>query len=309
MRKCIIGRRPGPNLIDQKGKTVGHWIVERRAPNDAHGNAFWWARCPCGKRVRKDGRLLRKRPWILCSYACPTLMVGLKFHHLTVIRRATNDRFSKSRWLCRCDCGKTIRVPKSTLRLKARRACSKRCESLKPSLVGRKFGLYTVVAMARQPRGKRGGIFWRCRCACGRIRIKSMRQIGEHNSCGCANLIGKARRARNSLVHRYKDHAKSLGLPYELSRETIARLFRMPCHYCGLSPSQGYRNHTTDNKPFWYSGIDRKDSRLGYVKGNVVSCCKVCNRLKSSLPYKEFIRWVRAVWRYRARPSLCVDER
>ena len=38
-----------------------------------------------------------------------------------------------------------------------------------------------------------------------------------------------------------------------------------------------------------YNGIDRKDNALGYVEGNVVSCCKFCQYAKRDLPYEEFV--------------------
>lgn len=33
-------------------------------------------------------------------------LTGLKFGRLTVIGRAANDKFGRSKWLCRCNCGK-----------------------------------------------------------------------------------------------------------------------------------------------------------------------------------------------------------
>ena len=35
----------------------------------------------------------------------PVALIGQRFNRLTVVDRAENDRFGKSRWRCRCDCG------------------------------------------------------------------------------------------------------------------------------------------------------------------------------------------------------------
>jgi hypothetical protein len=45
------------------------------------------------------------------------------------------------------------------------------------------------------------------------------------------------------------------------------------------------------NGSFTYSGIDRIDSSIGYIEGNVVSCCSKCNTAKSDMPFDEFRVW------------------
>lgn len=38
-----------------------------------------------------------------------------------------------------------------------------------------------------------------------------------------------------------------------------------------------------------FNGIDRIDNNEGYVEGNVRSCCKTCNRMKSSMTAEMFV--------------------
>lgn len=54
------------------------------------------------------------------------------------------------------------------------------------------------------------------------------------------------------------------------------------CHYCGVEPSP-------------HNGIDKVDPTLGYVDGNMVSCCWICNRAKGNLTYDEFKAYMRRV--------------
>ena len=42
-------------------------------------------------------------------------------------------------------------------------------------------------------------------------------------------------------------------------------------------------------KPFPTNGIDRMNNNIGYEISNVVPCCSVCNKMKSSLSKEEFL--------------------
>ena len=44
-----------------------------------------------------------------------------------------------------------------------------------------------------------------------------------------------------------------------------------------------------NDKPIEHHGIDRIDNNLGYVKGNVTSCCSYCNMYKNTMSVEEFI--------------------
>jgi hypothetical protein len=49
---------------------------------------------------------------------------GLRFGHLVVVERATNDRQRQARWKCRCDCGKVLTAVRGTqLRAGGTRSC------------------------------------------------------------------------------------------------------------------------------------------------------------------------------------------
>jgi hypothetical protein len=46
---------------------------------------------------------------------------------------------------------------------------------------------------------------------------------------------------------------------------------------------------------FRYNGIDRVDSSMGYVAGNVVPCCSTCNRMKLDHSYDDFIAHIKKI--------------
>ena len=64
-------------------------------------------------------------------------------------------------------------------------------------------------------------------------------------------------------------------------------------------PSNNHKVYRYDNdEPYKYSGIDRVNSEKGYVKNNVVPCCKVCNIAKHNMSQNDFFNWINKVYNY-----------
>lgn len=91
----------------------------------------------------------------------------------------------------------------------------------------------------------------------------------------------------NPLKHNfgaYKTNAKAKGLIFAITLNEFMEIVEKPCYYCG---GEGY-------------GIDRLDNSMGYLKGNIVSCCSMCNYMKNAYTEEDFIsqcikiakRWV-----------------
>lgn len=72
-----------------------------------------------------------------------------------------------------------------------------------------------------------------------------------------------------------KARAKRFNREVEISLDEFTELINQSCHYCGNSDAQ--------------IGIDRKDSKLGYLVSNCLPCCKECNSKKRDLDYDEFV--------------------
>ena len=94
--------------------------------------------------------------------------------------------------------------------------------------------------------------------------------------------IGKqvrAKRDRTPAGRHYKGvcMAKSRGYEWTISFEEFKILNSQFCYYCdGILPKAGH-------------GLDRVDNNRGYTLNNVVPCCTMCNRMKSSLTMEEFL--------------------
>ena len=85
-------------------------------------------------------------------------------------------------------------------------------------------------------------------------------------------------KAPKNRFHNFVNCAKRRGLEVSLSFDqwTVVVIERF-CEYCGGAlPEIG-------------SGVDRKDSAKGYILGNVVPCCTVCNQIKGedNITYEE----------------------
>jgi len=52
----------------------------------------------------------------------------------------------------------------------------------------------------------------------------------------------------------------------------------------------------TSDTIVYYNGIDRIDNLKGYLKNNIVPCCKFCNTAKSSMSQTEFKEWINRVY-------------
>ena len=173
-------------------------------------------------------------------------------------------------------------------------------------LTGQRFG--RLVAQERV-NGR-----WRCLCDCGKeISVSAKHLKGEQTrSCKCLQAESNAKfgasrtgvpsptrlahgeSAFNSLIKSYKYGARTRSLEWRLSNDEARALFAEDCHYCGVEPLQ---EHTTTSGfgSFVYNGIDRKNNSEGYVKTNVVTCCRTCNYRKGATPYSEFLAWVHAI--------------
>ena len=93
------------------------------------------------------------------------------------------------------------------------------------------------------------------------------------------------------LYGRYRRNAARLRHEFALTFEQFHEFLLDGCHYCGSPPA------TIHRKPGMrlgatYNGIDRVDSKVGYVAGNCVTACRFCNMAKGRLSTGEFTAWL-----------------
>lgn len=75
---------------------------------------------------------------------------------------------------------------------------------------------------------------------------------------------------------RILNEARYKGRRFEISLETALQMINDPCFYCAQA--------------FDTLGIDAVDHRLGFIQGNIQSCCTDCNKMKADYHVKDFVR-------------------
>lgn len=173
-------------------------------------------------------------------------------------------------------------------------------------ITGKRFG--KLVAVERLD--KKFNIYqWKCKCDCGNehITLVSTLQRGDCKSCGCIgrkrigdlNRLPDGESAKKRIFFFYKKGAKLRGLFFDLSLEEVVELTQQNCHYCGILPSNSTKaiNAHGGSQILW-NGIDRVNNKEGYIKQNVVPCCKQCNFAKYKSSYEEFMQYIERLTKF-----------
>ena len=174
-------------------------------------------------------------------------------------------------------------------------------------LTGHKKGRLTVLGYSHshiQPSGQKRAI-WNVICECGTEKKISTAGLtsGKTISCGCykAEGLNKKEEGVSSFNHKYRGYlarakAHKKNIEFALTKEEFKEIVKQPCHYCRTENSSRTMAKPTANGAFVSNGIDRIDSSLGYIKGNCLPCCTICNVMKNDLSYQDFLSHIRKIY-------------
>lgn len=176
------------------------------------------------------------------------------------------------------------------------------------NLEGQLFGSLRAIR-ATELKNHNRTILWHCECtACGSAALVPSTKLksGEVQSCGCQMYTRKVRTEKgisgfNSLYCSYARGAKSRGLVFELTKKQFKNMVIANCTYCGIEPHAvhyGSRGNAAEHGKFIYNGIDRIDSKLGYILNNCTTCCAECNLAKGIKTHEQFMSWVNRVYMF-----------
>jgi len=220
-------------------------------------------------------------------------LTGQKFSELTVLRLGEKQR-RRWKWVVLCSCGAETSAFGNNLIRGFTKSCGCKQGGEPNVSVGERFKRLVVVDRVEST--ETGSSRWLCRCDCGKKKVISGKNLvrGYTGSCGCYGKIPREMTAFNMAFGRYKTNARSRAVEWGLSDSAFRELIEDRCHYCGKYPTIVEKLRGV-KLPYLHNGVDRKDSGIGYVEGNVVTCCTGCNRAKGVKPYEEFLAWVKEV--------------
>jgi len=167
-------------------------------------------------------------------------------------------------------------------------------------IANEKFGNLTAISLNHILKEKRKTYiknihFWNFKCECGKVIIRDKSSVKKSvklnfmPSCGCLRGLKNEQASLNAFYRGYVYGAKKRELKFELTIDEFKDITSKECHYCGCPPIKE-RKGTPYLKGFYKgNGVDRLLNNTGYILGNCVPCCEICNFMKRSMDKKEFI--------------------
>lgn len=162
---------------------------------------------------------------------------------------------------------------------------------------GSRIGEWTVVELA----GTRGkDLIWLCRCSCGNSKLVPASSLSTgsatcgykvHKKGGSKSVLYKGEGALAKEVYNvYKYSARARDLPFEVSISYLWTLFveqECKCAFTGVDI--GFPERFRTQKKLRTASLDRVNSVLGYVEGNVQWVHRDINKYKSNIPNDKFL--------------------
>lgn len=166
--------------------------------------------------------------------------------------------------------------------------------------IGLKIGKLEIIGRAYNYKMKGG---FTAQCECGNIlkaftkkdlnnKIKNLEK-GKIIACkDCTNIDYIKERTDlqkyRYIYNAYKKSANVRGHEFNVDRIIFTKLILSPCVYCGTQNSNERIDRLNPKEKITYNGIDRVNNSIGYIIGNIVSCCNICNKMKGTLTEDEF---------------------
>lgn len=104
----------------------------------------------------------------------------------------------------------------------------------------------------------------------------------------------------NKKYYIYKQGASRRGYEFDLTLDEFKEKLFGNCVYCGQEPNTEFTNSPGRRYSHYITinTVDRVDNSIGYTNDNTVSCCKMCNSMKSDYTVDEFREHVNKIARY-----------
>lgn len=183
------------------------------------------------------------------------------------------------------------------------------------NLIGRRFGKLVVLSYVTERTDKRKAR-WQCKCDCGKEHIVQGNHLksGNTKSCGCLHKLqgkdspffkgyGEIPLDYFSTVRRGSKGGGKFNRrekEFNITIEYIWGLFLKQNRKCALSNLNiGFEGTRLENKctstSRFTASLDRINSSLGYIEGNVQWIHKDINIMKNSFDLNDFLKYCRLI--------------
>lgn len=125
------------------------------------------------------------------------------------------------------------------------------------------------------------------RSTCKKCEIQQAKLYAEKNKDKIKKREHKRMTTPKGQFNKYRVSAKRFGKEFKLTIKFFEDNQGKVCFYCG--------QYKTDALSM---GIDRIDSKIGYIPKNCVPCCKKCNLAKFTYSPQEFIEHINKIANY-----------
>lgn len=186
-----------PQKIDLTGQRFGKLVVLERTEEKADRYYVWRCQCDCGREILVNTKRLRRGTTKDCGCVpkhdarngrIAENLTGKVFGELTVLSREESLN-GRTRWLCRCSCGREKIVTAHELKAGRTKCCGDRQHRIGRRIIdltGRRFGRLTAL-YPTDNRNQKLSVYWHCRCDCGNeLEVTEDGLVsGSYKSCGC----------------------------------------------------------------------------------------------------------------------------
>lgn len=180
------------------------------------------------------------------------------------------------------------------------RAAKRRPELRETYPIGTKFGLWTIISDEVKV-GSNRSLYQLCQCACGNIQWKALSALRSGSTTRCKKCGNKTyitedgQISVNGLINTFFNHIKSglqkrkkvSQLEFNITPKYLEELYEKQNHKCAISGLSLELDITkTAIQQNW--SLDRIDSNVGYIEGNVQWVHKDINMMKQSYDNEYF---------------------
>lgn len=225
-----------------------------------------------------------------------SISIGDKNGKLTVLDIISKGSGRHVVLQCVCNCGNVTFMQSQIFKKSKSCGCNRhKIDNLINKIFGKIIVLELIEKNSDSPKNR--GHLWKCKCTeCNSIKNFRTSSILRAGFIGCKcdiNCIS----SKNAVFCSYKYNAKKRNLKFNIEFDHFIKICESKCFYCGATKSN-IKNAKDLYGKWEYNGIDRIDNAKGYNNDNCVSSCRLCNKMKGTMEYKDFINHINNIHKY-----------